>query len=480
MRIDKTLLREIETNLWEYPRQDEMRVPARVYTNRKMLDHIFDDRAIEQLLNVATMPGIVGYALAMADIHRGFGFPIGGVAAFDLNNGVISPGGVGYDINCGVRMMRTNLSEQDIKDTTKHLVNGIAGSVPSGVGSSDAIFTLTTKQLSEVLVKGSRWAVENGFGEMSDLNHTEENGCMKGANPDMVSKRAYQRGSAQLGTLGSGNHFIEIGIITQVFDAEAAKAFDLDKGQVIVMVHCGSRGLGHQICEDYVKNMQRDIKLSLPDRQLACAPIQSKLGKMYFAAMAGAANFAWANRQIIMSLVEKSMMKALALNKKELGFALLYDVCHNIAKFETHKFRGRLMNLCVHRKGATRAFAPGHSAIPSDYQAIGQPVIIPGDMGRYSYLCLGTQKAMEATFGSSSHGAGRVLSRRAAKKTSDINTVRNDLRQKGIYVRAASNATLVEEMSRAYKDAGIVVDVMAKNGVLKPVLQTKPIGVIKG
>jgi tRNA-splicing ligase RtcB len=480
MRIDKTLLKEIEPNLWEYPKQGEMRVPARVYSNRKMIDHIFSDKAMDQLLNVATMPGIVGYSLAMADIHRGFGFPIGGVAAFDLNSGVISPGGVGYDINCGVRMMRTNLFENDIKDAIKQLVNAIAGSVPSGVGSSDAIFTLNSKQLSEVLVKGSRWAVENGFGEMSDLEHTEENGGMKGANPDMVSKRAYQRGSSQLGTLGSGNHFIEIGAVTQIFNPAAAKVFDLYKGQIIVMVHCGSRGLGHQICEDYVKSMQREIKIPLSDRQLSCAPLQSKLGRMYFAAMAGAANYAWANRQIIMSLVEKSMMKTMSLNKKELGFALLYDVCHNIAKFETHKFRGREMNLCVHRKGATRAFAPGHSAVPADYKGIGQPVIIPGDMGRYSYLCLGTQKAMNDTFGSSSHGAGRVMSRRAAKKTSDINAVRNELRQKGIYVRAASNSTLVEEMSMAYKSASDVVDVMEENGVLKPVLQTKPIGVVKG
>ncbi len=476
-------LKKIDNYRWLIPREGRMRTEGLIYASERMLNDIRGDQSILQVKNVATMPGIVGRSLAMPDIHWGYGFPIGGVAAFDEEEGVISPGGVGYDINCGVRLLRSNLSRREIEGRIEQLVDALFRNVPSGVGSHRRDLKLDKAQERKVLIKGAQWAVEQGFGKWEDLARIEEGGCIKGADPDLVSQKALERGRAQLGTLGSGNHFVEIGFVEEVYDEKTAEAFGLFRDQVVIIIHTGSRGLGHQVCDDFIKIMNKAVAkygIELPDRQLCCAPIKSPEGRDYFAAMACAANYAFANRQMITHWVRESFEEVLKASQRSLGLELVYDVCHNIAKFELHKVDGKTKRLCVHRKGATRAFPAGHPDLPDDYREIGQPVLIPGDMGRYSYVLVGTEKAMEETFGSTCHGAGRVLSRHQAKKAAGGRSIGDELRRRGIYIRAASRATMVEEVPEAYKDVADVVDVVHHAGLSRKVAKFKPMGVIKG
>jgi len=459
-----------------------MRVPGIIYADEKLLRDIHNDKATEQVANVAFLPGIVNASLAMPDIHWGYGFPIGGVAATDIEEGgVVSPGGVGFDINCGVRLMRTSLNFEDIKGQLTNLVNTLFNDVPAGVGSKGEI-RVSAKEEKEILVKGSGWAVSKGYGTQDDLDCTEENGAVGGADPDAVSERAYERGKAQSGTLGSGNHFLEVQVIDQLYDAELCDTLGLDLGQVMVMIHSGSRGFGYQICEDYVKGMIQCLakyNIHVPDRQLACAPANSPEGKRYLAAMRCAANYAWNNRQCLMHLTRKAFEKALASSWQNLGMYLIYDVAHNIAKIEKYAINGKEKSLCVHRKGATRAFPSGHPALPEKYKNTGQPVIIPGDMGRNSYLLVGTEKAVE-TFYSTCHGAGRVKSRTASTRTTNLNVLLKELESKGIMVKASGRGTIVEEAPSAYKDVNDVVNVVHNAGISRRVCRMRPAGVIKG
>ena len=473
----------IDENRWEIPKTAEMNVPGRIYANTRLASLLQKDHSIRQVRNVAMLPGIVGYSIAMPDIHEGYGFPIGGVAAMDYENGVISPGGVGYDINCGVRLIRTALFYDEIKDRLKSILDRLNNIIPTGVGSSGAIRRLTSKDLDKIMLQGAEWSVENGYGNPEDLEYMEERGSMPGANPEAVSPKAKNRGIEQMGTLGSGNHFIELGRVDDIFDREAASSLGLARDQIIVMIHSGSRGFGHQICDDYVADMKRNRNLNdfyLPDIQLISTYINSPLGRRYYAAMVSAANYAWSNRQVMMALVEKGLRETLSISRAELDYTLIYDVSHNIAKIEEHEFGGEKRKLCVHRKGATRAFGPGHPLIPAKYHSLGQPVIIPGDMGRYSYLCLGTEAAMRETFGSSCHGAGRVMSRKEALRSSTAHNVIDEMKKLDILVHSATRSTLVEEMSRAYKDVSAVVDTMTGCKLLKRVVRMKPVGVIKG
>ncbi|MFH1655095.1 MAG: RtcB family protein [Candidatus Omnitrophota bacterium] len=460
-----------------------MRVPGIIYADEKLLKSIRQDRAAEQVANVAFLPGIVNYSLAMPDIHWGYGFSIGGVAATDPDNGgVVSPAGVGYDINCGVRLLRTNFQLDEIKDKIKDLVYVLFSDVPSGVGSKGDI-RVSEKEERQIFLNGAKWAVEKGFGVKEDLECTEDYGAISGANPLAVSDRAYKRGKAQSGTLGSGNHFIEIQVIDQLYDANLCDYFGLNLGQITVMIHSGSRGLGYQVCDDYVKGMIRCLTkyhINVPDRQLACAPLNSPEGKQYLAAMKCAANYAWANRQCLMYLARKSFERVFNKSWESMGMYLIYDVAHNIAKIEKYNVDGKEKTLCVHRKGATRAFAPGHPALPDRYKKIGQPVIIPGDMGRNSYLLVGTQKAMQETFGSTCHGAGRVKSRSAALRSIDANKLIKELEAKHIFVKASGRGTIAEEAPEVYKDVNDVVDVVHNAGIAKRVCRMRPLGVIKG
>lgn len=460
-----------------------MRTDGMIYASEKMLAQITSDEAPEQVANVAFLPGIVGFSLAMPDIHWGYGFPIGGVAAFDLEQGVISPGGVGYDINCGVRLLRTDLRASDIKDKIKDLVRALFNNVPSGVGSTGKI-RIDEREVKEVLVSGAQWALKKGFGWPEDIERIETRGALDGADPDNVSKRALQRGRPQLGTLGAGNHFLEIQVVEDIYDRAAAATMGIeDVGQVTVMIHTGSRGLGYQICDDNVKTLGHTTAkygIEIPDRQLACAPITSAEGRSYFSQMACAANYAWANRQCIMHWVRESFEKTLGKPAQALGMRLIYDVAHNIAKFEKHRVAGQTRELCVHRKGATRAFPAGHEDVPSEYKDIGQPVLIPGDMGTHSYLLLGTEQAMAETFGSTCHGAGRVMSRTKALDRTRGRSIDKELAAQGIYVLSASSEVLREEMPEAYKDIDTVVDAVHQAGLSRKVARMKPLGVVKG
>ncbi|HEA46819.1 MAG TPA: RtcB family protein, partial [bacterium] len=432
-----------------------MRTSGIIYTDEKLLKSICQDQALDQVANVAFLPGIVGSSLAMPDIHWGYGFCIGGVAAFDVEKGIISPGGVGFDINCGVRVLRTNLKEEDIKEKIEDLGWALFREIPCGVGSTGRI-RVSDSEWEEVLTKGTQWAVKKGYGVSEDIEHTEEEGAMPGADPDKVSFRAKERGRKQLGTLGSGNHFLEIQVVEEIFDDEAARLFGIEKGSITMMIHCGSRGFGHQVCTDQLVSMGRAIEkygLNLPDRQLACAPVNSKEGKDYFGAMACAANYAWANRQCIMHWVREIFEKVLGRSPRDLGMDLIYDVAHNIAKFEEYEVEGKKVKLCIHRKGATRAFGPNHPQIPKEYKSIGQPVLIPGDMGRNSYILVGTKKAEEESWGSTCHGAGRVMSRHAAIRLTRGRNIKEELRNRGIIVHERGRHTLQEEVSEAYKDA---------------------------
>jgi tRNA-splicing ligase RtcB len=470
---------------WEIPQDYKpgMNVPGILYADDEMLAHIKEDEAIEQVANVATLPGIVSLSLAMPDIHWGYGFPIGGVAATRVKDGVISPGGVGFDINCGVRLLRTNLTEDEVHPKIDKLLDALYHNVPSGVGSEGKL-RLKPQEVEDVLRKGARWAVEKGYGEKEDLEVTEEHGCMSGADPERVSARAKQRGGPQLGTLGSGNHFIEVQVVDEIYEAETARAMGImHVGQIFLLIHTGSRGLGYQVCDDYVKGMGSAVRkygIELPDRQLACAPVTSPEGKDYYAAMACAANYAWANRQCITHWARESFIQALKKSPSDLGMEMVYDVAHNIAKMEKHLVDGKKIDVCVHRKGATRSLPAGHPDVPSIYSKIGQPVLIPGDMGRYSYVLVGTERAMTDTFGSTCHGAGRLQSRTAAKKGVRGSDVAHKLEAKGIKVRTASLSSLAEEASEAYKDVAQVVEVAHQAGISRKVAKFRPIGVIKG
>ena len=459
-----------------------MRVPGIIYADEKLLKDIRHDKASEQVANVAFLPGIVDYSLAMPDIHWGYGFPIGGVAATDPDNGgVVSPAGVGYDINCGVRLLKTNFQYEEIKEKIKDLVYVLFNDVPSGVGSKGNI-RVSQKEEREIFIKGAKWAVQRGYGVDEDLECTEEYGAIAGADPSAVSQRAYERGKAQSGTLGSGNHFLEIQVIDKIFDQDIADTFGLNESQITVMIHSGSRGLGYQVCDDYVKGMIHCVskyKINVPDRQLACAPINSPEAKAYLSAMKAAANYAWVNRQCLMHLTRKVFERVFGRSWQEMKMNLIYDIAHNIAKFEKHNVNGKEKTLCVHRKGATRAFPPGHPALPDRYKKTGQPVIIPGDMGRNSYLLVGTEKARE-TFYSTCHGAGRLKSRTQAVKTFNVADLVRDLESKGIIVKASGRGTIAEEAPGAYKDVNDVVDVVHNVGISKKVCRMKPLGVIKG
>lgn len=481
--MEKNDLKKIEEYLYEIPKsyRSDMRVPARIYADELLLQSIWKDRSLEQLVNVASLPGIVGYAFAMPDIHEGYGFPIGGVAATKLPDGVISPGGVGYDINCGTRVLTSGVFYEELKPYLEKLLDELFYNIPSGVGRGGKI-KLNSSGTDEVLNKGSRWALENGYGTKEDLEHTEEQGCMSEANPENVSQRAKQRGIDQLGTLGSGNHFLEVGVVEKIFNEQIAEKFNLKRDQITIFIHSGSRGLGHQVCTDYVKIMHQNLPtygIKLPDPELACAPLDSKEGKKYFSAMAASANFAWANRQCLTHLIREIWEKTLAGKIKNLQLKLLYDVAHNIAKVESHELYTNRLKLCVHRKGATRAFAPNHPELSEDYKIYGQPVLIPGDMGTASYVLVGTNKAQE-TFKSVCHGAGRVLSRKAAKRKIWGEKLEEDLRKKGIIVKCKSKPGLAEEAPEAYKDIDEVVEVVVKAGLAKKIARLKPIGVIKG
>jgi tRNA-splicing ligase RtcB len=477
-------LERIDEVTWEIPRTGAMRVPGRIFASEELLKPILRDKAADQVANVACLPGIVGYAMAMPDAHWGYGFPIGGVAATDPDaGGVVSPGGVGYDINCGCRLMTTHLEYEAVKPRIREMVNGLYRDIPCGVGSEGAIARLSPKDLGCVLETGARWAVQEGFGTQSDLDATEDRGCIPGAEAGAVSARAISRGENQLGTLGSGNHFVELGVVERIFDPEVARVFGLVEGRITLMIHSGSRGLGYQICDDSIQTMLRATQkygIHLPDRQLCCAPVNSPEAKQYLAAMAAAANYAWANRQIIMELARRSLQHTLRISPRELGARLLYDVCHNIAKFETHAVGGVLARLCVHRKGATRSFPGSRSEVPEMYRVVGQPVLVPGDMGTGSYVCVGTDGAMAKTFGSCCHGAGRVLSRTAASKGRNANDLLRELEEHEIFVMARSRKTLTEESPEAYKDIDAVADVVAKAGIGRSVARIRPVGVIKG
>ena len=475
-------IKKIDKYRWELPKTGAMRVPGIIYATDSMLKAEKQKEPLKQVANVATLPGILKASFAMPDMHWGYGFPIGGVAAFDWESGIISPGGVGYDINCGVRLATTSLIEKEVRPKLKDLVNALFRSIPSGVGSTGPI-KLSIPEEKKVLKEGSRWAVSQGLGTDSDIEHTEDGGCMPDADPEVISQRALERGRKQLGTLGSGNHFVEIGVVETVYDTRAAQVFGLFEGQITLMLHSGSRGLGHQVCDDFLALMSKHVKklgFNLPDRQLACAMIQSKEGMRYYNAMACAANYAWANRQILMHRSREVFLRVLGIGPRNLGMNLIYDVCHNIAKKEQHVIDGEKRTVCVHRKGATRSFPPGHEALCDQYRNIGQPVIIPGDMGTASYVLLGTQKAMEETFGSTCHGAGRVLSRKAAKKASKGRAIHRELEDKGILVKWTGRSTLAEEIPEAYKDISEVVEVVHEVGISKKVAKLRPIGVVKG
>lgn len=475
-------LEKLDNYRWQIPKKGKMRVPGLIFSNSELINLLQNDQSLTQVANVATLPGIVAQSLAMPDIHWGYGFPIGGVAAFGLDEGIISPGGVGYDINCGCRLMTTRLRADEIRPLIKHMVSSLFKKIPSGVGATGHIH-LSKSDEARVAVQGAAWAVKNGFGNAEDLERTEDHGTMEGADPSVLSDRAIKRGLDQLGTLGSGNHFLEIQVVDQVYDQEKAKAYDLREGQITVFIHSGSRGFGYQICDDFLKEINKHIikeKYELPDRQLACTRIQSSLGKRYLAAMACAANYAWANRQILMYWARDSFLESLSITPRELNMKLLYDVCHNIAKIERHTVEGEHVMLCVHRKGATRSLPPGHYLLPEIYRSVGQPVLIPGDMGTYSYVLAGSEGAMTQSFGSTCHGAGRLLSRSQATKKAKGRSIGSELESKGIFVQSRGRSTLKEEMPDAYKDVSQVVEAVHGSGLACMVARLRPLGVIKG
>ena len=477
-------LEKVDDYRWKIPRtyKKGMRTDAIIFASEKMVSSLREDNAPEQAANVAFLPGIVGNSLAMPDIHWGYGFPIGGVAAMDAEEGVISPGGIGFDINCGVRLVRTDLEEKDVRPGIKDLIGTLFKNVPAGVGS-EGVVDVAAAQIDGILANGAEWAVDNGYGWKEDLQATEEGGRMDMADPTKVSSKAKQRGIPQVGSLGSGNHFLEVDVVDKVFDEEAAKVFGLREGQVTVTVHCGSRGCGHQIATDYLQVMEKAIRQSgieLPDRQLACAPVRSKEGEDYFKAMACGANYAWANRQMILHWIRQSFEEHFKRDAEAMGMHQVYDVAHNIAKIEEHHVDSRRRKVYVHRKGATRAFPRDMAEVPSQYRSVGQPVLIPGDMGHGSYVLVGTEKVMKEAFGSTCHGAGRVMSRNEALRKFTVQGIRDDLAGKGIFLKSATKDGILEEAPEAYKDIESVVDVVAGAGLSRKVARLSPIGVMKG
>jgi tRNA-splicing ligase RtcB len=474
--------RQIDEYRWQIEPFGGMRVPGRVYATERMMREIRKDKSPAQVANVAHLPGIVKHSIAMPDAHWGYGFPIGGVAAFDEDEGVLSPGGVGYDINCGVRLIRSKLQRADVEPHLEGLSTALYDAIPAGVGSRSSR-SLSNAELDQVLVQGARWTQAQGYARTADLEVIEEGGRMAGADPSAVSERARARGRPQLGSLGSGNHFCELGYVAEVFDAEAARSYGLVEGQVTVLIHSGSRGFGYQVCDESLRAMVKASQtygIALPDRQLCAAPLKSPEAQRYFKAMACAINFAFANRQMMTHFLRRALVSFLGEREATLGLELVYDVCHNIAKWETHLVDGRERRLCVHRKGATRAFGPGHPDVPRVYRDVGQPVIIPGDMGRYSYVLRGSEGAMQESFGSSCHGAGRRMSRRAAKKAAAGRPIFRELQRTGIWVRSTSKRTVAEEIPEAYKDVAEVVDVVHGAGLAKKVAKLVPLAVIKG
>ena len=484
--LKKYKLNKLDENRWIVEKTEGMNTEGLIYASEKLMKNIRDDDCIKQVVNVAHLPGIVGRSMAMPDIHAGYGFPIGGVAAFCVDQGIISPGGVGYDINCGVRLLRTNLTTDNLggmSDDLDHLLKTMHTEIPGGLGSRRSDLKLSKKELSDLSLKGSSWLIDRGMASQRDIEHSESQGAIPGANPKAVSAKAFKRGTKQLGTLGSGNHFCEIGFVDEIFDHNVAQAFGLKKGAITVLIHTGSRGFGYQICDDYIRVMMKAVRkseLKLPDRQLCCAPVSSKEGKRYLEAMACAANFAFANRQMITDRIRNVFEDTFDSSSRELGIEVVYDVCHNIAKIERHVVDGKKRTLCVHRKGATRAFPPGHRDLPQDYQHYGQPVLVPGDMGRCSYVLVGTQRGFEENFGSSCHGAGRLMSRSKAKKSVTGRAVLNDMTQRGVRVRASSRSTLAEERPEAYKNVSDVVEVMHNTGLTRKVAKLRPLAVLKG
>lgn len=471
-------LKRMDDTRWLIPRIGAMRVAGVVYSDERLLPALTEDRALEQVANVATLPGIVGYSLAMPDIHWGYGFPIGGVAAFDeTQGGVVSPGGVGYDINCGVRLLTADVELGKVKREIETLTQRLFQAIPAGVGSKRPELTLSARDVDDVMLEGLGWASRKGYATRHDIEHIEDRGCLTGADPEQVSARAKQRGMPQLGTLGSGNHFVEIGVVEEVFQTEMADAFGLREGQVTLMIHSGSRGLGHQVCTDTLSAMIRAATkygIELVDRQLCCAPIRSPEAHRYLGAMAAAANFAFVNRQIMTHWARQVFDDLFGAT-----LTTVYDVCHNIAKHEMHTVDGRERRLLVHRKGATRALPKGHALLPAAYREVGQPVIIPGDMGRYSFVCAGGEGSSN-TFGSACHGAGRLLSRSAARRKFGGTDVQKQLRDQGVVVLGASKATIVEEMPLAYKDVAEVVEVVDRGGLAHKVARIRPLGCVKG
>lgn len=457
-----------------------MRVPAIIYASHRVLESMFADRALEQLINVTTLPGIQMAALLMPDAHEGYGFPIGGVAATRFPDGVISPGGIGYDINCGVRLLRSELHYGDILSAASEVARELYAMVPSGVGKGGPI-KLNHREMDEVLTRGAGWAAENGWGGPNDLIFMESGGCLPDADPDCVSQHAKDRGSDQLGTIGSGNHFVEVDRVIEIFDENTAEAYGLEKDLIVVLIHTGSRGLGHQNATDYIRRMMQEMErfdIHLPDRELACLPFNSKTGTEYFKSMAASANFAWCNREVITHEIRNAWIHLFGKSGGELS--LVYDVAHNIAKIEEHKIDGLNQKLIVHRKGATRAFGPGFQELPETYRSAGQPVLIPGSMGTASYVLAGTGKSMEATFGSACHGAGRRMSRRAAKRKVKGRELQDELRNRGIHIRAGSLSGIAEEAPEAYKDVNMVVETMHEAGIVRKVAKLVPVAVVKG
>lgn len=475
-------LRNLDDCRWLIPKTGPMRVDGLIFSNAELIKAVKKDQSVNQVANVAALPGIVGRSLAMPDMHWGYGFPIGGVAAFDPDEGIISPGGVGYDINCGCRLMTTRLPADELRPELRNLVTALFQQIPAGVGSTGPI-RLSNRETGKVAVQGAAWAVAKGFGDPADLEKTEDRGTMPGADPSVLSERALKRARGQLGTLGSGNHFLELQVVEHISDSQKAAAYNLFEGQLTILLHTGSRGFGHQICDDFLKAMAQSMSkapFDLPDRQLACALLSSDLGRRYLAAMACAANYAWANRQILMHRTREILLKALSISPRELGMRLLYDVCHNIAKIESHSVEGKQGRFCIHRKGATRALPPGHSLLPAVYSRSGQPVLIPGDMGTHSYVMAGAEGAMSQSFGSSCHGAGRVLSRRQAIKSAKGRAIHRELENKGVFVQSRGKKTLKEEMPEAYKNVSQVVEVVHTAGLAHKVARLRPLGVIKG
>lgn len=477
-------LKRINDYEWEIPKsyRQDMRVPVRLFATRKLLEAIMGDKSLEQAVNSATLPGLVGHMVVMPDMHQGYGFPIGGVAASRLPDGVISPGGIGYDINCGVRLLASQIRYEEAEEHLNGLASALDHYCPSGVGEKGAL-RLTEAELEQVCREGVRWALKKGYATENDLRRTEEGGRLAGADPAKVSKRARERGRPQLGSLGAGNHFIEVDRVEQVFSAEAAQVMGLSEGNLVVLIHSGSRGFGHQICTDYVKEFQGAVHrygIKLPDRELVCAPLNSPEGESYLAAMHCAANYAFTNRQMLAHFARKAFEEVFAGKVRNWNLHQVYDIAHNMGKIETHTVEGEQMQVCVHRKGATRAFGPGYPGLPDEYRSIGQPVLVPGSMGTASWVLVGTEGSMQRSFGSTCHGAGRVMSRSKAKKEVRGEQLRQKLESAGIHVRAGSMAGLAEEAPQAYKDVDVVVETVVGAGIADKVARLVPVAVIKG